>query len=126
MKLCLIVDDATVIRKVARHIVEQLGYIVIEAETGKAAIEQCRREMPDLILLDWHLPEISAHELLASIRAIRSERDPEILYCTTENDPTDLRRAFSGGITDYILKPYDRESLQTKIAQLGRLYEPVE
>jgi len=120
MKLCLVVDDADVIRKVARRIIESLGYVVIEAETGMQAIDQCRREMPDLILLDWHLPEMGSHEVLQSIRGILTERDPTIIYCTTENDPVDLNTAFSNGITDFLLKPFDRDSLEAKVLEATR------
>lgn len=118
MRLCLVVDDASVIRKVARHVVEGLGFVAIEAGSGSEALDQCKREMPDVILLDWHMPGSDSHELLAEIKKIRSEHVPAILYCVTENDPADIRRALTAGARDFILKPYDSEGLEAKVTQI--------
>jgi two-component system chemotaxis response regulator CheY len=52
MKNCLIVDDSRVIRKVARHILEGMGFAVDEAGDGREALERCEDTMPDVILLD--------------------------------------------------------------------------
>ena len=59
MKSCLIVDDSSVIRKVARRILEDMDFIVDEAEDGQEAYEKCAQEMPDVILLDWQMPIMS-------------------------------------------------------------------
>ncbi len=118
MKLCLLVDDYEVIRKVARPIVEQLGYVVTEAGTAEDAARQCHKEMPDLIVVDWSLPDGSTHDLIASIRSDQTDRYPQILYLVTENDPADLKKALSVGADDYVFKPFDRDSLQRKICEM--------
>ena len=56
MRTCLVVDDSSVIRKVARRILEGLDFQIVEAEDGAKAIEVCRRTMPDAVLLDWNMP----------------------------------------------------------------------
>ena len=67
--LCwLVVDDSDVIRKVARRVLEDMNYLVLEAESGQAALEQCARAMPEIILLDWHMPGMSGHDFLAALR----------------------------------------------------------
>lgn len=123
MKFCLIVDDSDVIRKVAAKIVEEMGHIPIEAATAEDALERCMSSMPDLILLDWHLPTMSAMNFLASLKKIKAEVVPEVLYCVSEADPIDLRSAFRAGIGDFVLKPFDRNTLEPKISRLLEVVE---
>ncbi len=118
MKICLVVDDASVIRKIARHIIESMRYTVDEAETAQQALEACRNEMPDLILLDWQMPGSSAIETISAIRAIRSDRRPVIIYCTTEYDSVDISRAFAAGADTFLMKPFDRQSIDTKLSEI--------
>jgi two-component system chemotaxis response regulator CheY len=119
MKRCLIVDDAEAIRKVARCFIERLDYEVVEAESGQDALEICKRRMPDLIVLDWITPGMTALELLTALRLHGGDKRPFVLYCTTENDPADISRAFSAGADDYLIKPFDRESLTAKFTAAG-------
>jgi two-component system, chemotaxis family, chemotaxis protein CheY len=71
--------------------------------------------MPDAILIDGHMPDVVATELLASLRALPNGSKPTILYCTTENDSSELARALAAGADDYIFKPLDRESIRLKL-----------
>ena len=64
MKTCLVVDDSSVIRKVARRILEGLYFKITEAEDGHQAIEQCRAVMPDAVLLDWNMPVMDGYDFL--------------------------------------------------------------
>ena len=70
MKTCLVVDDSRVIRKVARRILEDLGFEVAEAGDGADALAWCRTTMPDAILLDWNMPGMDG---LAFLRHLRLE-----------------------------------------------------
>lgn len=115
MTHCLVVDDSEVIRRVARRILESLHVEVTEAENGQEAVERCLQRMPDAVLLDWQMPVMNGLEFLGALRLASKAPRPYIFYCTTENDPTELSRAFLGGADDYILKPFDREQLTTKL-----------
>ena len=119
MKHCLIVDDSDVIRKVARRILEQMHFEITEAENGQEAIERCQDRIPDAILLDWHMPTMNGIEFLRALRLARLDRKPYVIYCTTENDPSDIARAFAAGADEYLLKPYDRKSLEAKLNDIG-------
>lgn len=119
MKRCLIVDDAAVIRKVARHLLERLHYHVTEAENGGEAVEACRTEMPDVILLDWHLPDMPTLDVLSVLRSNHPIRRPFVIYLTTDNDPVDIARALAAGADDYLLKPFTRESLELKFKSIA-------
>ena len=119
--LCwLVVDDSDVIRKVARRILEDMNYLVLEADSGQSALEQCKRAMPQLILLDWHMPDMTGHAFLSALKGLDGER-PTIVYCTTENDPTDVARAFAGGAEAVLMKPFNRASLTAKVTEAVRL-----
>ena len=119
MKKCLIVDDSDVIRKVARRILESMQFEVTEAENGQEALERCHQKMPDAILLDWNMPVMNGIEFLGSLRQKPNGKRPLVFYCTTENDPAEIARALSAGADEYILKPYNRESLRSKFSEVG-------
>lgn len=116
MTRCLIVDDSLVVRKIARAILEGLGYEITEAENGREALDSCRANPPDAILLDWHLPVMGAMEFLTALRVQHSGRRPYIVYLTTENDFTDIARAYAAGVDAVLLKPFDRAGLEAKFA----------
>ena len=118
MSRCLIVDDASVIRKVARRILEDMRFTVSEAENGQEALERCQAERPDLVLLDWQMPVMGAFEFLAALAATSQQRRPYIIYCTTEHDVPDISRALAAGANDYMMKPYNREMLEAKLAEM--------
>ena len=69
MKSCLIVDDSRVIRKVARNIMEDLGFEAEEAENGQVALEACQKRQYDAILLDWYMPVMNGIDFLRAMRA---------------------------------------------------------
>ena len=121
MKTCLIVDDSSVIRKVARRILEDFDFSVSEAEDGRAALEACRRSMPDMILLDWHLPVMDGLEFLASLRQMDLGRQPKVVFCASEADVAQIARALRAGADEYILKPFDRAAVETKLHEVGML-----
>lgn len=122
MKTCLVVDDSAVIRKVARRIVEVLGVSVGEAEDGAEGLERCREAMPDVILLDWNMPNVDGYAFLQALRQMPGGTEPKILFCTTENDVGAIARALRAGADEYIMKPFDRDILTAKLEQVGMVH----
>ena len=118
MKYCLVVDDSKVIRKVARHILETLNFTVDEAEDGREALDRCGTRMPDVILLDWNMPVMSGMEFLRALRQSDHADQPKVVFCTTENDVAHIRAAIAAGADEYVMKPFDRETIQSKL-QIG-------
>jgi two-component system chemotaxis response regulator CheY len=114
MKSCLIVDDSSVVRKVARRILEDMDYIVEEAEDGQEAFDKCRQEMPDAILLDWNMPIMSGLDFLKLLRGYVGGEKPHVVYCTVENDIGAIAMALKAGASDYMMKPFDRAHLEAK------------
>lgn len=119
MKSCLIVDDSRVIRKVSRHILETLGFDVEEAEHGQDALDKCAGAMPDVILLDWNMPVMSGIEFINQLRARPGGDAPKVVFCTTENDVAHIREAIDAGADEYVMKPFDHETLQIKLQLVG-------
>jgi two-component system chemotaxis response regulator CheY len=117
MKSCLVVDDSSVVRKVARRILEDLDYIVDEAEDGQEAFDKCRQEMPDAILLDWQMPVMSGLEFLKLLRAYVGGQTPKVVYVVTENDIGQIALALKAGVSDYMMKPFDRDILEAKFTE---------
>jgi two-component system chemotaxis response regulator CheY len=76
MKTCLVVDDSSVIRKVARRILEGLDFQIVEAEDGEQALEACRKQLPEAILLDWNMPKMDGYEFLRSLQGNRRGEIP--------------------------------------------------
>ena len=122
MKLCLVVDDSSVVRKVARRILEDLEFKVIEAEDGRKAMESCHATMPDLILLDGQMPEMDGVEFLAELRKeTKGGVTPKVVFCATENDVAHIARAMRAGADDYLMKPFDRDRVEAKLLEVGVL-----
>ena len=121
MKTCLVVDDSSVIRKVARRILEGLEFQIVEAEDGEQALEACRHRLPDAILLDWNMPKMDGYEFLRLLRRLPGGDGPKVVFCTTENDVAHIARALHAGANEYIMKPFDREIVQSKFQEVGLL-----
>jgi len=121
MKLCLIVDDSRVVRKVARRILEDLAFECEEAEDGNQAYEACKKTMPDAILLDWNMPVMSGIEFLEKLRQLENGDHPKVVFCTTENDLPHIQRALQAGANEYIMKPFDSDIIVSKFQQIGLL-----
>jgi two-component system chemotaxis response regulator CheY len=122
MKQCLIVDDSSVVRKVARRIMEELAFDVREAEEGAQALDMCRKGMPDLILLDWSMPVMDGVEFLAHLRKELTDGEkPKVVFCTTENDVAQIAKAMRAGADDFLMKPFDRDIVEAKLQEVGAL-----
>jgi two-component system chemotaxis response regulator CheY len=119
LKTCLIVDDSRIIRKVARRIVEGLGFEVDEAADGSEALAFCNGIMPDVILLDWSMPVMDGLTFLRRLRAMVGGAAPKVLFCTIETRALRIAEALSAGADDYVMKPFDGEILQSKFAEVG-------
>ncbi len=118
MKTCLIVDDSRVVRKVARRIFEDLGFACSEAEDGQQAYDACMAGMPEIILLDWNMPVMNGIEFLRKLRASAGGDAPKVMFCTTENEMSFIQEALGAGANEYIMKPFDSEIIQGKLAQI--------
>jgi two-component system chemotaxis response regulator CheY len=119
MKQVLVVDDSSVIRKVAKRILEGLHLQTAEAEDGRKALAACTFLMPDAILLDWNMPVMDGFEFLRELRKMPGGTKPKVVFCTTENDVAHIARAMHAGADEYIMKPFDKQIVQSKLEEIG-------
>jgi two-component system, chemotaxis family, chemotaxis protein CheY len=110
-----------VVRLALRGIMQQLGWEVLEAENGKQAMEQVLKHVDvDLILLDWHMPVMNGYDFLVGLRASPSFAEkPKVVMVTTEATMPSIIKAISAGADEYIMKPFDSQMVQEKLAMLG-------
>ena len=121
LSTCLIVDDSRIIRKVARRIVEGLGYEVDEAADGAEALAYCTGAMPDVLLIDWNMPVMDGLSFLRRLRGLPGGDRPKVLFCTIETRPERIAEALAAGADDYVMKQFDGEILQSKLAEVGAI-----
>lgn len=118
-RTCLIVDDSRIIRKVARRIVEGLGFEVDEAADGAEALAYCTATLPQVVLLDWNMPVMDGISFLKRLRALPGGDRPKVLFCTIETRADRIAEALGAGADDYVMKPFDGQILESKFAEVG-------
>ena len=123
MRTCLVVDDSTVVRKIARRILEELEFQVVEAEDGAKALNVCKDGLPEAILLDWNMPNMDGYEFLGNLRRLPGGDAPKVVFCTTENDVAHIARALHAGANEYIMKPFDKDIISAKFQEVGLIVQ---
>lgn len=117
--LALVVDDSRAVRLIIGKILGELGIGVIEAGTGREALERMT-EHPDLelVLLDWNMPEMNGLEYVRAVRAVREFDPVRILMVTSETEQEQVFRALDAGANEYLMKPFTKEVLIAKLSLL--------
>ena len=124
MTTCLVVDDSSVIRKVARRILEAMHFEITEAEDGADALGKCAERLPDAVLLDWNMPNMDGLQFLRTLRKMPGGDRPKVVFCTTENDVGHIARALHAGADEYIMKPFDKDIVAHKFREVGLVQAP--
>jgi two-component system KDP operon response regulator KdpE len=108
----LVVDDEPQLRSVLRSMLSALGFVVVDAQNGEAAIEKVREVKFDLILLDVNMPGLGG---LETCRAIRERSDVSIIMLTVRGRAQDKIDALNAGADGYVTKPFDVNELLARI-----------
>jgi two-component system cell cycle response regulator len=111
----LIADDSLVIRAVVRSGLEQEGYRVIEAVDGLAALEQCRQQPPDVVLLDIEMPGLDGYEVLSELKRDAQLTNIPVVFLTSRSGMEDVVAGLRGGAHDYLKKPFELAELLARI-----------
>ena len=115
----LVVDDFTTIRRVLRNVLKDLGFTNIsEADDGKSALKELKKEKFDLILCDLNMPEMSGLELLIKIRADDEMKDVPFVMVTAEAQKENIIEAVKAGVSSYIVKPFTVETVNEKLSKI--------
>src|SRR5260370_39610470 len=86
MKTCLVVDDSSIVRKIARRILEGLNFQVIEAEDGVDALVVCKRSMPEAGLPDWNMPMMDRYHFLSHLRRMPRGDVPQVEFFPNQHE----------------------------------------
>jgi two-component system chemotaxis response regulator CheY len=114
----LVVDDSSIIRRVIQQILEVLGHECVQAGDGVHALETLRvTDGIELILLDWNMPEMNGIDFLRTVKAEPEFKDIPVIMITTESERRRMIEAIEAGAEHYLTKPFQPETLATKILQ---------
>jgi two-component system chemotaxis response regulator CheY len=119
MKQVLVVDDSPVIRKITRRILEGMRLGTTEASDGRQALAACTFQMPDAIFVDSSMPGLDGCDFLRELRQMPGGERPKVVFCSTEHDVSMIARAMHAGADEFLMKPFDRKSVETKFTNLG-------
>lgn len=117
----LLVEDESAQREVLTYNLESEGFRVVSAETGDEAMLLLPEEAPDLIVLDWMLPNVSGIEICRRVKADPGTRHIPIIMLSARSDEGDRVRGLETGADDYVVKPYSVVELMARVrTQLRR------
>ena len=119
MPTCLIVDDSSTMRSIARKMLVELGFECTEAPDGAHALIKLHQAQPDLVLLDWEMPVLDGLATLKALRGGSRSGQPKVVMCTSLKEMERMLEALDAGADEYVMKPYDKEILGEKLRSVG-------
>ncbi|HVC26175.1 MAG TPA: response regulator [Acidimicrobiales bacterium] len=118
--LAMVVDDSRAMRSLLRQILVPLGVEIVEAAEGRAAVDLVESgPVPDLALVDWHMPVMDGLELVTELRSHKEWRHMAIMMVTTESEHENMVRALLAGANEYLIKPFTADAVVEKLSLLG-------
>ena len=112
----LIVDDYNTMRRILRNFLGQIGFAnVEEAEDGTTALKKMRERNIGLVISDWNMAPMSGLEFLKEMRADALLKDTPFIMITAESKTENVVAAKAAGVSNYILKPFNADTLKKKI-----------
>ena len=120
----LVVEDETAIRSMINFSLSRAGFQVKEAKNVEQAKEQINNKSPDLVLIDWMLPDESGLELAKSIKQDEVTKGVGIIMLTAKAEERDKIAGFESGADDYVTKPFSQHELVARILSLIHISEP--
>ena len=118
----LIVDDSKAMRSIVGRIVKQIGFEILEAANGLEGLEKLKTcGEVELILVDWNMHEMNGIEFLRAVRAQPGSSAFKMLMVTTASDLAHVNTALEAGANEYLMKPFTKEAMVSKLQMLGML-----
>jgi two-component system chemotaxis response regulator CheY len=115
----LIVEDSCPEQMMAGHMVRLLGGDAVLANNGLDALDQCRMQMPDVVLLDWTMPGMDGPAVMTAIRELPDGHKPKIIFCTAEDTFAKIAHVMSNGADSFIIKPFSIDTLAHNLNYVG-------
>jgi two-component system, OmpR family, phosphate regulon response regulator PhoB len=120
----LVAEDEGALITLLRYNLEREGYRVLEAQNGEEALLIANEENPDVVLLDWMLPQLSGIEVCRRLRGRQETRNVPIIMLTARGEETDRIRGLDTGADDYITKPFSMTELLARLRAVVRRVRP--
>ncbi len=120
----LIAEDESALVTLLRYNLEREGYRVLEAKDGEEALLVASEEKPDLVLLDWMLPQLSGIEVCRRLRTRMETRNMPIVMLTARGEENDRIRGLDTGADDYLTKPFSMTELLARLRAVMRRIRP--
>lgn len=120
----LVVEDESALVTLLRYNLERAGYRVRTAMDGEEALLAAAEETPDLVLLDWMLPQLSGIEVCRRLRTRQETRNVPIIMLTARSEETDRIRGLDTGADDYLTKPFSMTELLARLRAVLRRIRP--
>jgi two-component system phosphate regulon response regulator PhoB len=119
-----IIEDETSIIKLVQHNLEKEGFIVLSSENGNEGLKQLKKFEPNLLLLDWMLPDLSGIEICKHIRKDNKFKTLPIIMLTAKGEDEDKIKGLESGVDDYLTKPFSYKELLARIKAVLRRSNP--
>jgi two-component system chemotaxis response regulator CheY len=115
----LIVDDSKTMQLLIEKTLKEIGYNdLLICDSAKSALGILQNEKPDLILLDWHMPEMNGLEFLKKLKSDNELKSIPVILLTVEDETENVSKAIESGAEGYILKPINKELLLTRLKDI--------
>lgn len=112
----LVVDDHESMRRIVKQALNDLGYKNVKlADDGATALPMLKQEPFDFLVSDWNMPQMQGIDLLKAVRADENLKTMPVLMITAEAKKEQIIEAAKSGVNDYCIKPFNRETLKSKI-----------
>jgi two-component system chemotaxis response regulator CheY len=116
----LVIDDSRAMRALLSRILGELGFAVAEASNGREGLEHLRAHgAPDIVLVDWNMPEMSGIEFVHAVRAVPEYESVRLIMVTTETEMTRVVKALRSGLDAYVMKPFTKEAVVEQLDRIG-------
>ena len=122
-KIFIIEDEASIVQLI-QHNLEKEGFVVSSSLNGNEGLKELKKFEPNLLLLDWMLPDLSGIDVCKSLRRDKNYKNLPIIMLTAKGEEEDKVKGLESGVDDYITKPFGFNELMARIKALLRRSDP--
>ncbi len=118
MKKALIIEKAAHIAAITKKMLEDLGFTGVIVDNEADVLPVCKKEQPELVVMCYSVCQDDSAVFIPKMKKICR---PQIIFCSSNTEPDKIQEALKVGVDEYIMKPFDHDILQSKIAMVGLL-----
>jgi two-component system, chemotaxis family, chemotaxis protein CheY len=120
MKTVIVMDDSRAMRMILKKIMIDLGFEVMEAGNGLEGLDLLKQgDKPDLVLVDWNMPEMNGHDFVKAVRARPEFKGLRLLVVSSETQAEGVELMYDAGADGYVAKPFSKDVLKEKLSFIG-------